>query len=63
MPYTQTFLWLVMQSILPNVGVEKESITGQARKVMPLLKTTENEMLNFMKRRSWKRIQFIILNQ
>ena len=39
-----------MQSLLPSVGVEKESITGQARKVMPLLKATENETLNFMKK-------------
>ena len=48
-----------MQSILPNIGMEKESI----RKVMPLLKATKNETLNFIKRRSKKRIQFIVLNQ
>ena len=53
-----------MQSILPNVGVEKESITAWARKVMLLLKATENETQNFKKRgSSKKRIQFIVLNQ
>ena len=35
---TLTFLWLVTQSIFPNVSVEKESITERARKVMWLLK-------------------------
>ena len=44
MPYTQTSFWLVTQSILTNTGMEKESI----RKVMPLLKATENETLNFI---------------
>jgi len=43
--------------------VEKESITGWARKVMPLLKEDVNETLNFIKRRSLKSIQFIVLNQ
>ena len=37
--------------------------TARAREVMPLLKPTENETLNFTKRRSQKRIQFIVLNQ
>ena len=27
---------------------------------MPLLKAIENQTLNFIKRRSWKRIQFIV---
>lgn len=26
--FTETFIWLVKQSILANVSVEKESITG-----------------------------------
>ena len=31
--------------------MEKESITGRAKKVMPLLKATANETLNFIKKK------------
>ena len=47
----------VVYSPQPQRGV------GWARKDMLLLKTPENETLNFIKRRSLKRIQFIVLNQ
>ena len=54
---------LVRKYRTPALSMKYSLYTGWARKVKLILEEAENETMNFIKRRSLKRIQFIVLNQ